>query len=257
LTVSVGEEAIMNTTQEQVLQLGQRWAEAEQRGDTATLDSLTTEDFTLVGPLGFVLRKPEWLERYRTGGLVTRSLVWDETTVRDYGETVVVVGRHTQRAEYRGAPADGTFRATHIVVRQGDEWRLAGLHLSPIAPPVPRTELNHTIVPSRDKAASADFLAGILGLPVGEPLGPFVPVQLSNGVTLDFMTVEDVPSQHYAFLVGEDEFDAAFARIRETGGEYWADPGHHQPHQINHLEGGRGVYFADPDGHNLELLTKA
>ncbi|HET6501386.1 MAG TPA: DUF4440 domain-containing protein [Amycolatopsis sp.] len=247
----------MNTTRDEVLQLVRRWAEAEQRGDAATLEALTTEDFTLVGALGFVLNKPEWLERYRTGALVTRSLVWDETTVRDYGETAIVVGRATQRAEYRGASADGVFRATHIVVHHGDEWLLAGLHLSPIAHPAPTTELNHTIVPARDKAAAAEFLAGILGLPVGAPLGPFVPVQLSNGVTLDFMTADDVPSQHYAFLVGEEEFDAAFARIRETGGEYWADPGHHQPHQINHREGGRGVYFADPDGHNLELLTKA
>ncbi|GLY70082.1 nuclear transport factor 2 family protein [Amycolatopsis taiwanensis] len=123
----------MNTTRDQVLQLGQRWAEAEQRGDTATLDALTTDDFTLVGPLGFVLNKPAWLARYRGGGLVTFSLVWDETTVRDYGDTAVVVGRHTQRAEYQGRPADGSFRATHIAVHRGGKWLLAGLHLSPIA----------------------------------------------------------------------------------------------------------------------------
>ena len=247
----------MNTTRDQILDLGRRWAEAEQRGDTATLDALTTDDFTLVGPLGFVLTKPEWLVRYETGSLVTHALTWDETSVRDYGETAVVVGRHTQRAEYRGTPADGTFRATHIAVRAGGEWRLAGIHLSPIAPPVRKTELNHTIVEARDKAASARFLAGILGVEVGAPTGPFVPVALSNGVTLDFMDSGSVTGQHYAFLIGEQDFDAAFARIRESGVRYWADPMHQRPGEINHRLGGCGVYFADPDGHNLELLTRA
>ncbi|HJQ48608.1 MAG TPA: DUF4440 domain-containing protein [Amycolatopsis sp.] len=247
----------MNTTREQILDLGRRWADAEKRGDTATLDALTTEDFTLVGPLGFVLRKPEWLVRYETGGLVTHSLVWEETTVREYGDTAVVVGRHTQRAEYRGTPADGSFRATHILVRQAGDWRLAGIQLSPIAPPVPKTELNHTIVQAADKAASARFLAGILGVEVGAPTGPFVPVVLSNGVTLDFMDSGTVPSQHYAFLIEERDFDAAFARVKKSGARYWADPHHQQPGEINHRGGGRGVYFADPDGHNMELLTRA
>ena len=241
----------------EILRLGQQWADAEQHGDTDTLDALTTDDFTLVGPLGFVLRKPAWLERYRTGGLVTRSLTWDDTTVRDYGDTAVVVGRHTQRAEYRGTPADGSFRATHVVVRQHGRWLLAGIHLSPIAPPVRRTELNHTIVRATDKAASAAFLAGILGVPVGEPVGPFVPVQLTNGVTLDFMDVDTVARQHYAFLIDEADFDAAFARIRESGTEYWADPDRRRPGETNTMNGGRGVYFADPDDHNMELLTRA
>lgn len=246
----------MNTTQDQILDLGRRWADAEQRGDTVTLDSLTTEDFTLVGPLGFVLGKLEWLERYRTRDLVTMSLVWDEATVRDYGDTAVVVGRHTQRAEYRGTPANGSFRATHVAVRRGGTWLLAGIQLSPIAPPVPEIQLNHTIVRTRDKAVSAPYLARILGLPVGDPVGHFLPIQLGNGVTLDYLDADTVQSQHYAFLISEAEFDAAFARIRESGAEYWADPGHHQPGEINHRFGGRGVYFADPDGHNMELLTK-
>ncbi|MEU6646967.1 DUF4440 domain-containing protein [Saccharomonospora sp. NPDC046836] len=246
----------MSTTQDQVLSLGRRWAGAEQRGDTATLDALTTEDFTLVGPLGFVLSKPEWLQRYRSGDLVTTSLTWEDLTVRDHGDTAVVVGRHTQRATYRGAPADGTFRATHIAVRQGAQWRLAGIHLSPIAPATHGIELNHTIVFSHDKVASAEFLAGILGVPVGNPFGPFVPIELSNGVTMDFMNVDTVQGQHYAFHVGEDDFDAAFARIRESGTEYWADPEHRRPGEINHMHGGRGLYFDDPDGHNLELLTR-
>lgn len=241
----------------EILRLGQQWADAEQRGDTDTLDTLTTNDFTLVGPLGFVLRKPAWLERYRTGGLVTRSLSWADITVRDYGDTAVVVGRHTQQAEYRGTPANGSFRATHVVVRQDGRWLLAGIHLSPIAPPVRKTELNHTIVRATDKAASAAFLAGILDVPVGEPIGTFVPVRLTNGVTLDFMNVDAVASQHYAFLIDEAEFDAAFARIRESGTGYWADPEHRRPGETNRINGGRGVYFADPDGHNMELMTRA
>jgi catechol 2,3-dioxygenase-like lactoylglutathione lyase family enzyme/ketosteroid isomerase-like protein len=241
----------------EILRLGQQWAAAEQRGDTDTLDTLTTADFTLVGPLGFVLRKPEWLQRYRTGGLVTRSLAWEDTTVREYGDTAVVVGRHTQQAEFRGTPVNGSFRATHVVVRQHGAWRLAGIHLSPIAPPVRTTELNHTIVRASDKAASAAFLAGILRLPVGEPIGPFVPVALSNGVTLDFMDVDTVPREHYAFLIDEAEFDAAFERIRESGTEFWADPDRRRPGETNTMNGGRGVYFADPDGHNMELLTRA
>jgi catechol 2,3-dioxygenase-like lactoylglutathione lyase family enzyme len=118
-------------------------------------------------------------------------------------------------------------------------------------------ELNHTIVYARDKAASAQFLAGILGVPVGPPTGPFLPVELANRVTLDFADAEVVRPQHYAFLVGDEEFDAAFGRVRDAGVEYYADPGHREPGEINHREGGRGIYFADPDGHNLELLTRA
>lgn len=118
-------------------------------------------------------------------------------------------------------------------------------------------ELNHTIVRARDKAASAAFLAGVLGLPVGAPNGPFVPVELSNGVTLDFANAEDVHPQHYAFLVDEAEFDPIFGRIRDAGTTYYADPGRQQRGEINHRWGGRGVYFDDPDGHLMEVLTSA
>jgi catechol 2,3-dioxygenase-like lactoylglutathione lyase family enzyme len=116
-------------------------------------------------------------------------------------------------------------------------------------------ELNHTIVNVSDKHAGAHFLARILGVPVGDPSPPFVPVPLSNSVTLDYFNAEVVHRQHYAFLVGEDEFDAAFARIRDAGITYWADPFRGEPGQINHDNGGRGVYFEDPDGHMMELLT--
>jgi catechol 2,3-dioxygenase-like lactoylglutathione lyase family enzyme len=117
-------------------------------------------------------------------------------------------------------------------------------------------ELNHTIVWCHDKKASAEFLAGILGVPVGAPTGPFVPIELSNGVTLDYADSADVRGQHYAFLVGDKEFDDTFGRIKAAGIPYWADPGHAEPGRINHHGGGSGVYFADANGHNLELLTR-
>jgi catechol 2,3-dioxygenase-like lactoylglutathione lyase family enzyme len=118
-------------------------------------------------------------------------------------------------------------------------------------------ELNHTIVGATDAHASARFLAGILGLAIGADAGHFVPVRLANGVTLDYMNRSRVAPQHYAFLVSDDDFDAAFARIREGGLTYFADPGFQQPSEINTRWGGRGVYFHDPDDHSMELLTRA
>lgn len=118
-------------------------------------------------------------------------------------------------------------------------------------------QLNHTIVAAHDKHASARFLADILGLSVSPPYGPFVPVEIPNGVTLDYMdTSGPITPQHYAFLVSEDGFDTIFARIRAAGLTYWADPGHHRPGEINRNDGGRGTYFDDPDGHSLEILTR-
>jgi ketosteroid isomerase-like protein len=125
------------STPETIRELGERWARAEVSGDTATLETLSTDDFTLVGPLGFVLDKRQWLARYPGGGLVTHELTWDELSIREYGDAAVVVGRHTQRAAYRGNPADGAFRGTHLLVRRDGRWRLAGIHLSPIGGPPP------------------------------------------------------------------------------------------------------------------------
>ncbi|HEX6470443.1 MAG TPA: VOC family protein [Streptosporangiaceae bacterium] len=116
-------------------------------------------------------------------------------------------------------------------------------------------ELNHTIVQAGDKHASARFLATILGLPVGPEFGPFVPIELANGVTLDYMTVDRPRPQHYAFLVDEQEFDAAFGRIQQQGLHYYAEPGGGRPGEINHRWDGRGVYFNDPDDHVMEILT--
>jgi catechol 2,3-dioxygenase-like lactoylglutathione lyase family enzyme len=118
-------------------------------------------------------------------------------------------------------------------------------------------QLNHTIVHVRDRVASANFYTEILGLPDAQPFGHFMVVALPNGVSLDFLDVRAaVAPQHYAFLVEEAEFDAIFARIKACGLEYWADPGHAHPRSVNHHDGGRGVYWSDPDGHSLEILTR-
>jgi catechol 2,3-dioxygenase-like lactoylglutathione lyase family enzyme len=117
--------------------------------------------------------------------------------------------------------------------------------------------LNHTIVQCRDKQRSATFLTEILGLPESKQYGPFLVVELDNGASLDFdETDDDVHIQHYAFLIGEDDFDEIFGRIRERRLEYWADPFKSRPGEINHNDGGRGVYFDDPDGHLLEIITR-
>ncbi|MFJ6695534.1 VOC family protein [Streptomyces sp. NPDC091272] len=119
-------------------------------------------------------------------------------------------------------------------------------------------QLNHTIVFSRDNRESAEFFAHVMGLEVGTRWGPFIQVTLANGVDLDFATLpptQDVFPQHYAFLVPEDEFDAILARIRALDLPYTADPHGKQPGEINHNDGGRGVYFPDPSGHGLEIIT--
>jgi catechol 2,3-dioxygenase-like lactoylglutathione lyase family enzyme len=117
-------------------------------------------------------------------------------------------------------------------------------------------QLNHTIVPARNPQASATFLAQILGRPAPVRFGPFHGVELDNGVTLDYYrSKEPIPIEHYAFLVSEEEFDDILARINERGLSIWADPGHHRE-GINHNDGGRGLYWSDPDGHNLEIITR-
>jgi catechol 2,3-dioxygenase-like lactoylglutathione lyase family enzyme len=118
-------------------------------------------------------------------------------------------------------------------------------------------QLNHTIVLSRDSQASATFLAEILGLPAPTRFGPFLVVQAANGVSLDFMDAGgEFTPQHYAFLISEAEFDEIFGRIRGRGLTYWPEPDRTRPGEINHRDGGRGVYFEDPSGHFLEILTR-
>jgi len=118
--------------------------------------------------------------------------------------------------------------------------------------------LNHTIVHSRDEEKAARFLTEILGLPEPTRFGPFWVVELANGVSLDFLDAGegDIAIQHYAFLIGEGEFDEIFGRVRDGGLEYWADPFRSKPGEINRHDGGRGVYFQDPSGHLLEILTR-
>jgi len=116
-------------------------------------------------------------------------------------------------------------------------------------------QLNHTIVLTHDKRAGAEFVSDVLGLPEPGTFGPFAVVELQNGVSLDYMDVDgDIAVQHYAFLITEAEFDAVAARLRERGLPTWADPGRRTP-GFNTNDGGRGLYFDSPEGHNLEVLT--
>ena len=118
-------------------------------------------------------------------------------------------------------------------------------------------QLNHTIVWCSDQKRSAAFLTEILGRPAATVFGPFLVVEMDNGVSLDFHEMDDeVVQQHYAFLVGEDDFDEIFGRIVASGIDYWSDPMRSSPGKINHHDGGRGVYFPDPDNHMLEIITR-
>lgn len=118
-------------------------------------------------------------------------------------------------------------------------------------------QLNHTIVTSQDKDSAAMFLTEILGLPAPSLVGPFAVVQVSDDTSLDYIDSDgEITSQHYAFLVEENEFDEIFGRIRDRRLPYWADPGRSERDQINTWDGGRGVYFDDPNGHLLEIITR-
>jgi extradiol dioxygenase family protein len=118
-------------------------------------------------------------------------------------------------------------------------------------------KLNHTIVNVRDKRKSANFFSEVFGVPKPVPFGSyFLSIQVANEVTLDFCDADyEVEKQHYAFLVSEKEFDQIFGRIKQRGLDYWADPRRSQKGEINHHDGGRGVYFEEPGGHFLEIIT--
>ena len=118
-------------------------------------------------------------------------------------------------------------------------------------------QLNHTIIWCRDQKRSAGFLAEMLGRPAPSHFGPFEVVELDNGISLDFHEKQgEIAWQHYAFLIGEQEFDQVYGRIRARSLRHWADPGQEHEGEINRRDGGRGVYFEDPDGHLLEVLTR-
>ena len=119
-------------------------------------------------------------------------------------------------------------------------------------------KLNHTIVHSKDPRAAADWFAGVFGLPAPKSFGPFLDVEVGNEVTLAFLSAGEmeIQIQHYAFLVSDAEFDQIFGRVKQRKVKYWADPGMREAGKINHHFGGRGVYFQDPSGHLLEIITK-
>jgi catechol 2,3-dioxygenase-like lactoylglutathione lyase family enzyme len=118
-------------------------------------------------------------------------------------------------------------------------------------------QLNHTIVEARERDATADFLVDVLGVPPATSFGPFRVVALDNGVSLDVVGTDGpVHTQHYAFLVSEEEFDAILDRITGRGLTFWADPFHRHAGRINTNDGGRGLYWSDPNGHNLEIITR-
>jgi len=117
-------------------------------------------------------------------------------------------------------------------------------------------QFNHTIVAARNKHESAAFLSDVLGRKPPTAFGPFSVVELDNDVSLDFLEEERVVPRHYAFLVSEEEFDDIFGRIRARGLDFWADPSGRRPGEINTNDGGRGVYWHDPNGHLLEIITR-
>jgi catechol 2,3-dioxygenase-like lactoylglutathione lyase family enzyme len=118
-------------------------------------------------------------------------------------------------------------------------------------------QLNHTIVHARQPQVAASFMSEILGLPAARRFGPFWVVDTANGVSLDFIEADEhLTIEHYAFLVSENEFDEIFGRIKERQLSYRADPAGNIPGEINHHDGGRGVYFRDPSGHYLEIITR-
>ncbi|MDX6345240.1 MAG: hypothetical protein QOF84_30 [Streptomyces sp.] len=119
-------------------------------------------------------------------------------------------------------------------------------------------QLNHTATYARDRHLPAEFIAAIPGLKVGPPFGPLLPEDLGNGVTLDPYEKRDEPiqSQHYAFLMPDAQFDAMIARLEAVRVTYYADPSHTEPGQTNRLFGSHGAYFENPDGHNMEIMTR-
>lgn len=118
-------------------------------------------------------------------------------------------------------------------------------------------EFNHTVAGARDKKASAAWLADLLALPEPTPYGPFLALQLANGVTLDYIEHAGlITSAHYCFLLSEAEFDDVVGRLRAQGREFYADPMHREAGRWNTDDGGRGLYFDDPNGHNMEVITR-
>jgi catechol 2,3-dioxygenase-like lactoylglutathione lyase family enzyme len=118
---------------------------------------------------------------------------------------------------------------------------------------------NHTIVAAKNRAESANYFTEVFGLPPAKEFGPFLAVTLEHGASLDFAQApadQEIHPQHYAFLVDEADFDAIYGRILQRGQQHWADPRGERVNEISHNDGGRGMYFQDPAGHYLEIITR-
>ena len=121
------------TVDAEIRELGARWAAAESTGDAEALRPLLTDDFVGIGPLGYLLTKQQWLDRYLSGDFANQQFGWDDIAVRSYGQAAIAVGVQSQQATYKGRPSNGRLRLTQVLVRAGGGWRIAGLHLSPLA----------------------------------------------------------------------------------------------------------------------------
>lgn len=117
------------------MRLADAWIAAELRGDIPFLERTLADDFVAVGPLGFMLTKREWIERHQSGSMTYTALALEEVTARVYGDAAVLIGRQSQDAAYRGNSVKAELRVTAMVIRQGDDWRLVGVHMSPIGQP--------------------------------------------------------------------------------------------------------------------------
>jgi ketosteroid isomerase-like protein len=120
--------------QDRIVELGRRWAKAELDSDTETLGRLLDPDFVCVGPVGFVINKEQYLAGRRSGDLKQQAFVWDGASVRVYGDAAIAVGTQVQTSTFQGRDSSGRFRMTQVLVRKGDGWVIASLHLSPITP---------------------------------------------------------------------------------------------------------------------------
>jgi ketosteroid isomerase-like protein len=133
--MDTSDQQIVSLTSEEIGKLLQRFAEAQRLSDLDALSRLLSDDFKLVGPLGFVVPKQQWLEQFHSGALQIESLEWEEVDMRTYADAgfAIAIGKLTQAATYAQNRSDGHFRVTLIAIGHGVTWQLAGAHYSPIA----------------------------------------------------------------------------------------------------------------------------
>ena len=124
-------------SQQQILDLGQQWADAERRMDAAALDALLDDGFVGVGPRGFALNRQQWLDRYPSGDLKNDAFAWEDVSVREYGDAAIAIGVQDQKTSWRGQDSSGHFRVTHVFVQKAGRWLVASIHLSGPIPDIP------------------------------------------------------------------------------------------------------------------------